>query len=99
MEKKMVINGVTFSTKYSGTGVNRTQLWSCKKNGFVFEISRQRSGGYYFVTSPQKKDVDIRWNSLWENLAWDRLEDAMTYASTWLPQNHKCLGKDFSTNH
>jgi hypothetical protein len=74
MVTKKVINKTTFIQKVE----NRTLSWNCRKNNFHIQI--ERYGLSWYILAHRKKD-DVYWNSLWTEMCWNNLEDAMEFAS------------------
>jgi len=76
MVTKKVLNKTTFTQKYDGFLKRLT--WCCKKKKFDIEIIR--SNLTWYVLAHRKID-DVYWNSLWYKTSWERLEDAMEFAT------------------
>ena len=71
---KKVFNGATFTQKMEW----KTLTWNCRKNNFHIQI--ERYGLSWYILAHRKKD-DVYWNSLWAEMRWNSLEDAMEFAS------------------
>ena len=56
---------------------SRLDTWAGRKNNIKFEINETYEGDYYILADYTKED--IRWNSLWNKIRFDNLDEAKEY--------------------
>lgn len=69
---------------------DRTDYYKASKNNFEFTV---HDNDKIFIVAFHKKK-DIRFNSLWEKLTFNSLEDAFKFCEDFDYTKHSCLGKD-----
>jgi len=84
MVTKKVVNKTTFTQKVE-YGFNSVS-WNCRKDNFHIKI--ERYGLSWYILAHRKKD-DVYWNSLWTEMRWNSLEDAMEFASKFNYEKQK----------
>lgn len=67
-----------------------------RKKSFYFKISEHSNklydGKFYVVVIHQT--LDIRYNSLWEKIVLNTLEEAIEFCENFVYTNYACVGKD-----
>lgn len=64
--------------------------YKASKNNFEFNVYDD----FKISVSTNHKKKDIRFNSLWEKLTFNSLEDAFKFCEDFDYTKHSCLGKD-----
>ena len=66
--------------------------WAGRKNNIKFEISETSEGDYYILANCVKED--ITWNSLWNKIRFDNLDEAKEYCENLKIEDIKELLKN-----
>ena len=72
---------------------SRLNTWTGRKNNIKFEINETYEGDYYILADYTKED--IRWNSLWNKIRFDNLDEAKQHLNKIEQQNRKKTAKEF----
>lgn len=90
--EKIKVNGTSFQKRRVG-GYGYGYTWYARKGGFKFSLAICRGTSTYYLTV-EHSTKDIRWNSLWQEITWPNVDDAMKFATQWNAVNYKCIGCD-----
>ena len=71
---------------------SRLDTWTGRKNNIKFEINETYEGDYYILANYIKED--IYWNSLWNKIRFDNLEDVKEYCEKLNIKSLKLLKAD-----